>query len=96
MEPEIEHHIPAVFTPDNEPYLGRQALLTFDGEIPFCLWVSSHIAAYTRSNRENLTDLQRAAYQSSLYASHTEGISSASTVLGIGKGKKIYEQQKSA
>ncbi len=35
-------HVPAVFTPDNEPYLGRQALLTFDGEIPFSLWVSLH------------------------------------------------------
>jgi hypothetical protein len=54
---------PVVFTPDNEPYLGRQALLTFDQEIPFSLWVSSHIAAYTRQNRETLTDLQRAACQ---------------------------------
>jgi hypothetical protein len=54
---------PAVFSPDNEPYLGRQALLVFDKEIPFSLWVSSHIAAYTRSNRERLTDLQRAACQ---------------------------------
>src|SRR2546425_956342 len=55
--------IPAVFTPANEPYLGRQALLTFDKEIPFSLWISSHIAAYTRSHREQLTDLQRAACQ---------------------------------
>jgi hypothetical protein len=54
---------PSVFTPDNEPYLGRQALLTFDQEIPFSLWVSSHIAAYTRSHRDELTDLQRAACQ---------------------------------
>jgi hypothetical protein len=55
--------IPIVFTPDNEPYLGRQALLAFDQEIPLSLWVSSHIASYTRSHRESLTDLQRAACQ---------------------------------
>jgi len=55
--------IPVVFTPDNEPYLGRKALLTFDQEIPFSLWVNSHIAAYTRSHRDKLTDLQRAVCQ---------------------------------
>jgi len=58
-----DSEVPVVFTPDNEPYLGRQALLTFDQEIPFSLWVSSHIATYTRVNREVLTDLQRAACQ---------------------------------
>ncbi|MBN1507880.1 MAG: hypothetical protein JW955_13600 [Sedimentisphaerales bacterium] len=52
-----------VFRPDNEPYLGREALLTFDQEILFSLWVSSHIATYTQANRENLTDLQRAVCQ---------------------------------
>jgi hypothetical protein len=56
-------NIPVVFTPDNEPYLGRQALLTFDQEIPFSLWISGEIAAYTRSHREELTDLQHAACQ---------------------------------
>lgn len=55
--------IPVVFTPDSEPYLGREALLTFDKEIPFSLWVSSHIAAHTRRHRGQLTDLQRAACQ---------------------------------
>jgi hypothetical protein len=55
--------IPVVFTPGNEPYLGRDALLRFDKEIPFSLWVSSHIAAYTRINRGSLTDLQIAACQ---------------------------------
>jgi hypothetical protein len=55
--------IPVVFTPANEPYLGRQALLTFDREIPFSLWVSSHIAAYTRQNGDAMSDLQRAACQ---------------------------------
>jgi hypothetical protein len=55
--------VPAVFTPENEPYLGRQSLLMFDQEIPFSLWVSTHIAAYTRTNRETLTDIQRAACQ---------------------------------
>ncbi|MBI2530919.1 MAG: hypothetical protein HYW03_01685 [Deltaproteobacteria bacterium] len=60
---ESEAGIPVVFSPDNEPYLGRQALLTFDQEIPFSLWVSSHIAAYARANRNHLTDLQRVACQ---------------------------------
>lgn len=55
--------IPVVFNPSNEPYLGREALLIFDKEIPFSLWVSSHIAAYTRRNRGHLTDLQTAACQ---------------------------------
>jgi hypothetical protein len=55
--------VPSVFTPDNEPYLGREALLTFDRAIPSSLRVSSHIATYTRLNREQLTDLQRAACQ---------------------------------
>jgi len=54
---------PVVFTPENEPYLGRKALLTFDQEIPFSLWVSSHIAAYTRGHRDELSTLQRAACQ---------------------------------
>src|SRR3990170_8333853 len=63
MENRVPPDIPVVFTPDNEPYLGRQALLTFDQEIPFSLWVSSHIAAYTRAHRDQLTDLQRAACQ---------------------------------
>lgn len=55
--------VPAVFTPDNEPYLGREALHAFDREIPFSLWISSHIAAYTRTHRGELSDLQRAACQ---------------------------------
>lgn len=63
MESNRSTEMPVVFTPDNEPYLGRQALLTFDQEIPFSLWVSSNIAAYTRANRDKLTDLQRAACQ---------------------------------
>jgi hypothetical protein len=52
-----------VFNPGNKPYLGREALLIFDKEIPFSLWVSSHIAAHTRSNLGRLTDLQTAACQ---------------------------------
>jgi hypothetical protein len=67
MKDNAEHQqdkeIPVIFTPDNEPYLGRQALLTFDQEIPFSLWVSSHIAAYTRTHPEQLKDLQLAACQ---------------------------------
>lgn len=54
---------PVVFTPDNEPYVGRASVLALDHEIPFALWVSSHIAAYTRSHRDELNDLQRAACQ---------------------------------
>jgi hypothetical protein len=58
-----KEEVPAVFDPGNEPYLGRNALLVFDKEIPFSLWVSRHIAAHTRSNRGRLTDLQTAACQ---------------------------------
>ncbi len=38
MNEGLERDLPVVFTPANEPYLGRQALLTFDREIPFSLW----------------------------------------------------------
>lgn len=55
--------IPVVFTPENEPYLGRTSLLKFDQLIPFSLWVSGHIAAYTQSNRDSLTDIQNASAQ---------------------------------
>ena len=55
--------MPVVFTPDNEPYLGRKPLLTFDREIPFSLEVSSHIAIYTRSHRGDMNALQLAACQ---------------------------------
>ena len=52
---------PLTYSPDNEPYLGSEALLCFDKNIPFCLWVSSHIAKYTHNHRNELTDLQQAA-----------------------------------
>lgn len=55
--------IPAIFTPDNEPYLGRESLYTLDKEIRFSLWVSSHIAAFTLQHRPELSELQRAACQ---------------------------------
>lgn len=58
-----EGAIPSVFTPDNEPYLGSQALYSFDQEIPRSLAVSSHIASYTREKSQDLTALQRAACQ---------------------------------
>lgn len=61
MNKKKEHEVPVVFTPENEPYLGLQSLLEFDKEISFSLSVSSHIAKYTRSNREAMTELQLAA-----------------------------------
>ena len=50
-----------VFTPDNEPYLGRDSVLHFDQVILSCLEANAEVAAYTRNNK--LNDLQRAACQ---------------------------------
>jgi hypothetical protein len=52
---------PVVFTPDNEPYLGRQSVYHFDQVILSCLEANKEIAAYTRTSE--LTDLQKAACQ---------------------------------
>lgn len=52
---------PAVFTPDNEPYLGRQSVYHFDQVILSCLEVNAEVAAYTHTHK--LTDLQKAACQ---------------------------------
>jgi hypothetical protein len=54
---------PAVYMPDNEPYLGRPSLLSFDRQISFTLFVNQHIAAYTRANRDCLSAVKRAACQ---------------------------------
>jgi len=50
-----------VFTPENEPYLGRQSVFHFDQVIISCLEANAEIAAYTHKNE--LNDLQKAACQ---------------------------------
>lgn len=54
-------NISSVFTPDNEPYLGRESVYHFDQVILSCLEANTDIAAFTHSN--TLTDLQKAACQ---------------------------------
>ncbi len=50
-----------IFTPDNEPYLGRESIFHFDQVIVSCLEANAGIAAYTHKNE--LNDLQKAACQ---------------------------------
>lgn len=50
-----------IFTPSNEPYLGRRPLLAFDKLICSCLEVNSQIAPL--SHRASLSDHQKAACQ---------------------------------
>ncbi len=50
-----------VFTPDDEPYLGRESVFHFDQVILSCLEANAEIAAYTHKNE--LNDLQKAACQ---------------------------------
>jgi hypothetical protein len=52
---------PPVFTPDNEPYLGRESVFHFDQVILSCLEANTEIAAYT--HKHELNDLQKAACQ---------------------------------
>ena len=52
---------PPIFTPDNEPYLGRESVFHFDQVILSCLEVNAEIATYTHKNE--LNDLQKAACQ---------------------------------
>ncbi|MFH2065084.1 MAG: hypothetical protein ABIK15_07795 [Pseudomonadota bacterium] len=52
---------PPVFTPDNEPYLGRESVFHFDQVILSCLEANAEIASYTHKNQ--LSDLQKAACQ---------------------------------
>jgi hypothetical protein len=56
-----ENSSPAVFTPGNEPYLGRRPLLQFDRTIVATLRANRAVAAASRDG--DLTDLQRAACQ---------------------------------
>jgi hypothetical protein len=51
----------AVFTPGNEPYLGRETLYAFDKLILVCLETSAEIAP--RTHKIDKTDLQWAACQ---------------------------------
>ena len=54
---------PAVFTPDNEPYLGLQEVLWFDRIIVWALEANHRVAAYTHAHKEELSPLQGAACQ---------------------------------
>ncbi len=49
---------PVVFTPADEPYLGRGLLHAFDQLICSCLGLNSHCAP--KSHDRRLTDFQRA------------------------------------
>ncbi len=51
----------AVFTPDNEPYLGREAVYAFDNLIVVCMESNTRVASLT--HEINKTDLQLAACQ---------------------------------
>jgi len=53
----------AVFTPDNEPYLGRQSVYHFDQVIVSCLEANAEAAAFSREHTHELSDLQKAACQ---------------------------------
>ena len=50
--------MPAVFTPDNEPYLGRELLFQFDNLICACMELNSKCAP--RSHGGSLSSFQRA------------------------------------
>jgi len=52
-----------IFTPGNEPYLGRESVLHFDRVILSCLETDTEVSTYTRKHKNELTDLQRAACQ---------------------------------
>ena len=52
---------PIVFTPDNEPYLGRKSVYHFDQVILSCLEFNEEIAQFTHKNE--LNRLQKAATQ---------------------------------
>jgi len=58
----VDHPQP-IYTPDNEPYLGRMSVFGFDKQISFTLYVNGFIAGYTRAHRSELSPLQTAAAQ---------------------------------
>jgi len=51
----------AVYSPNNEPYLGRESVFQFDQVILSCLEANTDIAAYT--HKSELSPLQKAACQ---------------------------------
>lgn len=55
--------IPIVFTPSNEPYLGRTSVHEFDNMIIVALERNRSVAKYTKENTSTLSDLQHAACQ---------------------------------
>jgi hypothetical protein len=55
--------MPAVFTPDNEPYLGLPSILWFDRTIVWALAGNKLVADYTHEHSATLSKLQRAACQ---------------------------------
>ena len=57
------NHSSIVFTPDNEPYVGRQSVYHFDQVILSCLEANTEVAAYTRAHAHELSALQKAACQ---------------------------------
>jgi len=61
--PDFGDSLPAVFTPDNEPYLGRHPLHVLDVLIPSALEVHGDIATFTREKGDQLNPLQRSACQ---------------------------------
>ena len=52
----MEKKAAAVYTPDNEPYLGRETVFAFDKAIVACLKTNERIAPYT--HRIEKSDLQ--------------------------------------
>jgi hypothetical protein len=54
---------PVIFTPDNEPYLGRQSVYHFDQIITSCLDANQRVAPYTRAHFHSLSELQHAECQ---------------------------------
>jgi hypothetical protein len=54
---------PAVFTTDNEPYLGLPSVLWFDRVIVWALDCSGRVAAYKHASSRELVPLQHAACQ---------------------------------
>ncbi len=59
--PNNPESFPIVFTPDNEPYLGRISVYHFDQIISACLQKNEDIASYTHTHE--LNELQKAASQ---------------------------------
>jgi hypothetical protein len=55
--------MPAVFMPDDEPYLGIKSLMWFDRIICWCLAGNQSVSRWTREIRDRLTQLQSAACQ---------------------------------